>query len=679
MKKLFAIAALAALSVAAAEFPFAPDKFTFLNIAPFSPGNEAQLAEEMIEYRERTGNDVVLYSLTLNPEGFPAMKKAEFLVDSYRKLKAGLAGSGVKLGVLIQATLGHWPRTDKHEEPWMRSITLEGKTKRFCPLDPGCRKYLEDVATLLAKEKPCFILWDDDVHASGSFGVECFCERHVAAFNAENGTAYTAETLREAVKNCKPGDKICRAFEKLQRDFVASAIAPMRAAIDRIDPTIGGGACMPYREQRFMGRTSALVAAKDQPRVVRIDNSIYCQRAMTGVADKFVLWTQAMCDYWKEIPYLLDESDTWPHNRWSMSAVQLDFKLKCGIFSGLKGSKLWFVNAHKGAFPVSRAYTDILAENREVYSALVAAVNGTELTGLWLPAIGGRQPWHPSWLREKFFAAGSWAAGMAGEFGVPFVCRRERKGGEICLLSGKETVEALTDDELKAIFAGKTLVDGAAAIALTARGLSSLTGVKAEAGDGKTPMYNSERSADGKYAYAFSRHLETPRLAPVADGAEILTELMYAPFGGSPDKEVAAPGSVYAKNALGGETVTTAFYANGFSWDAPWSEGRRDWFLRKLVRLGWNGYAVFNDQDVLALERRAADGSTLFAVFNQNFDPMKTIELRVPDGAAKAVQALGPDGRWHDVRVTPAARDGFKLLSLDLQLPCCGTAVLQLR
>ena len=172
---------------------FAPDRFTVLNIAPFSPGSEDQLAKEMVEYRDRTGGDVVLYSLTLHPEGFPAMRKAEYLVESYRKLRRALEGSGIRLGVLVQSILGHWPRVDKDEESWTRSITLEGKQKRFCPIDPGCRAYIHDVARMLAQEKPCFILLDDDVHASGTFGVECFCERHVEMFNK----AGTREKRRE--------------------------------------------------------------------------------------------------------------------------------------------------------------------------------------------------------------------------------------------------------------------------------------------------------------------------------------------------------------------------------------------------------------------------------------------------------------------------------------------------
>ena len=85
-------------------------KFRFFNIAPFSPGNEALLAQDMIEYQQRTGNDVVLYSLSFHPEGFPARRKSMALVDSYRKLKAELEGSPVRLGVLLQSVLGHWIR-----------------------------------------------------------------------------------------------------------------------------------------------------------------------------------------------------------------------------------------------------------------------------------------------------------------------------------------------------------------------------------------------------------------------------------------------------------------------------------------------------------------------------------------------------------------------------------------
>ncbi|MBR2838108.1 MAG: glycoside hydrolase family 16 protein [Kiritimatiellae bacterium] len=653
------------------ESLFSSDRFTVLNIAPFSPGSEGQLAKEMVEYRDRTGGDVVLYSLTLNPEGFPAMRKAECLVDSYRKFRRALEGSGIKLGVLVQAVLGHWPRVDKDEEPWARSVTLEGKTKRFCPADPGCRRYIHDVARMLAQEKPCFIMLDDDVHASGTFGVECFCERHVAMFNGENGTSHTAESLRAAVKGCKPGDAVCTAFQKMQRAFVDDLVDAFRAAVDEVDPSIPSAACMPYREHRFAGFTAMRAAARGQEPVLRIDNALYGKRSLVGFAGN-IAYTMAICDWWRSrgVQHLLDESDTWPHNRWSMSASLLAMKLQAAAFCGLHGSKLWYCNAHKGAFPVSRAYTDALAAQRGVCNAIAAAVRGSRLSGVVVPTTGGRVPWHPSMQYEPFVGDGNWGEGMAGGFGVPFCCRHDFSGDEIYAIGGADTVDKLDDKDLNEIFRRRVLVDGAAAIALTRRGLHHLAGVKAEC---TRPRYNSERDLARGVSYAFSRKDETPLLSPVSPGAEVLTHLCYSAFDGAPDVDVVSPGMVLATNALGGRVVTTAFFAKGYPWQPSLTDARKAWFLMALSKLGWDGWAVLNDQDALALERRCADGSTLLAVFNTNFDEMETVRLRAPY-APKAVEVLAPDGAWR--RVEARATSGE--MTLPVRLPCSHASILRM-
>ena len=648
---------------------FAEDRFTVINIAPFSPGSEGQLAKEMVEYRDRTGGDIVLYSLTLHPEGFPAIKKAEYLVDSYRKLRRALDGSGIRLGVLMQSTLGHWPRVDKDEEPWMRSITLEGKTKRFCPADPGCRKYLQDVARMLALEKPCFILLDDDVHASGFFGVECFCERHVAQFNRENGTSHTAESLRVAVNGCKPGDAVCVAFQKMQRAFVDDLADAIRASVDEIDPTIPAGACTAYRERRFAGSVARRVAAKGQEPVLRIDNALYGQRTLVNFAGKLA-HTMAMCDLWRDIPYLLDESDTFPHNRWSMSASLLAMKLQAAAFCGLHGSKLWYCNAHRGSFPISRAYTDALAAQRGTCSAIVAATRGSELSGIIVPVIGGRTPWHPSMEGEPFVGAGNWGVCMAGGFGVPFCCRIDLTADGIYTLGGVDTVATLDDGELRDIFRHRVLVDGAAAVALTKRGLHDLMGVKAEC---TKPRYNRERDLSRDIAYDFSRNDETPLLTPLMPGAEVVTHLCYSAFQGAPDFDVVAPGMIVATNALGGRVVTTAFQAKGNGFQPALTGMRKEWFMMALTKLGWNDWAVLNDQDVVALERRFSDGTTFLAVFNTNFDELETVRLRAPC-APKRVEVLESDGTWRQVEANVVSGE----MTLPVRLPCAHACIMRL-
>ena len=114
-------------------------KFKFYNIVPCNPGRENLQAQDVIELEARTGINVALYSLTLHPEGYPARKKADYLIESHRKFSHALQGSKVKPGVLIQSILGHWPRVDKDEEKWTRTIDLQGRSVRFCPLDPDYR------------------------------------------------------------------------------------------------------------------------------------------------------------------------------------------------------------------------------------------------------------------------------------------------------------------------------------------------------------------------------------------------------------------------------------------------------------------------------------------------------------------------------------------------------------
>ena len=185
--------------------------FNFFNIIPYSPGREKELAADVVDYFEQTGNDTVLYCLSLHPEGFPAMKKAQQMIGSYRILKQELAGTGVKLGVLIQSILGHWPRVDKNEEPWTRSVNIDGAPVRYCPLDENFRKYIFEVTALLAAENPVFMMGDDDIRGF-SPKAECFCELHTAEFNRRTGKNFTSEEYRKAIQEGVPGDENVTVF-----------------------------------------------------------------------------------------------------------------------------------------------------------------------------------------------------------------------------------------------------------------------------------------------------------------------------------------------------------------------------------------------------------------------------------------------------------------------------------
>ena len=55
----------------------------------------------------------------------------------------------------------------------------------------------------------------------------------------------------------------------------------------------------------------------------------------------------------------------------------------------------------------------------------------------------------------------------------------------------------------------------------------------------------------------------------------------------------------------------------------------------------------------VALERRTADGKTLLAVFNTNFDEMETVRLKAPY-VPREVKVLGLDGVWRSMEANAA-------------------------
>ena len=654
-------------------FPEDKTPFKFYNIAPFSPGAEELLAQEMIEYQQRTGNDTVLYSLTLHPEGYPASRKVEIALESYRKLKKALEGSQVKLGILFQAILGHWPRTDKDEEQWTRSVDVNGKPMRFCSFDPDFRKYIFDTVVAFAKEKPVLIMGDDDIRSFSPYP-ECFCPLHTAEYNRRMGTNYTSDEFRQAVKDSKPGDEVAESFLQLQRDTVNGVAALMRQALDSVDPSIPAASCMPGWELRFNHQTAKAFAGPNHSPIMRIANGNYCEGAQKQQVPWVMLRTQAITAFHKnEIPRILDESDTCPHNLYSRSATSMNTKLCFAIMSGVRGSKIWYVNAHKGDFPIHRNYTDIMAEYQGFYQELARTVQDSEYTaGAIQPCFSTFPNWHASHNWDEFtMEADTWAEKQCAAYGIPYHASYDLNEDGIYMLGGVNCVSRFSDDELKQLLSRKLLVDGNAAVELTKRGFAEYLGVTAV--EEPDLLFNRERhvSCDKKYFPG----KPVPRLTILDPAVEVMTEFCYSPSAVSPIVESVAPATVFYKNKLGGHVCTAAFHTQ-LSFLAFHCESRKDWLLEILDKL--NGakipFAVKNEQNFAAMERKLSDGSTLFAAYNLNYDPVKNLAIRCGTEPA-SIKVLSPSGTWDDVKFT---WDG-DAATLDLAVPSTQFAVLKIK
>ena len=636
---------LCAGSAAAADF-------VIYNIVPFSPGREAQSAADCREYMARTGGDLVLYSMTLHPEGRPAMEKVERYVASYRALKRELEGSKLRLGILVQAIVGHWPRVDKDIEPWTRTVNIKGEAVRFCPDDPGFAKYIDDTFRLLAQERPAFILTDDDVRAY-SHDAECFCARHVAEFNRRRGTKYTERELREKVSAARQDDPDYVEFLSMQRDMMNRLAARFRDAIDSVDPTIPAGICVAGEETTLVPPMCRAIAAKGQRPVMRVSTGCYFERYGTRLQNN-VSRLAGFAEYYRDSGIdILDETDTCPHNLWSKSSLSFFTHMEVAAFLGYKGAKAWYVNGHKGRRPVTRAYTDVLAENRGLLDAIAReAGSPPRMEGVAVPCFSRFPKWHlASCHDEMFIEPGTLAEEAFIPFGIPFRAEKDFSRDGVYVVSLKSEVDRFTDEELDAVFSHKVLVAGEAAVALSQRGRQDLIGLSAETKDFR---FNRERDAATGDMLAVTPSDRMPFFSKLAPGAEALSSLGFTPYSGSPVFDVAAPGAVLWRNARGGTVVTCAYHTKMYSLH-KYSEARKAYFIRLLDRLagGAMRFVCGNDQDVLVFARGMKDGGSAVLAVNLNSEPIRALRLRAP--AAGGVNVLSRDGTWRPAKFV---RDG---------------------
>lgn len=671
MKTLaFAVACFAASVSVAADF-------SVFNIVPCLPGEEAKLAAEMAEYHQRTGFDTVLYMLACAPEGKPAMAKIDGHVESYRKFATACkaADPELKVGILIQSILGHFvgDAVVKDREDWQRSIDNTGKPYRWCARDPDFRAYVKAFTKRLAAEKPCWIMTDDDVR---NIRGDCFCPLHAEELNRRTGFRRGAEEWRKAILASKPGEPDYEAYFKLQRETLEGINALVREAIDEVDPTIPGSVCMGGEEYRFVGNHARAIAAKGQKPLLRVANSVYLEHQRGAYPElEAVTRTQAyVALYEDEDVTMIDEADTWPQNLWSKSAISYHSHMVKGLFCGLSGAKVWYVNAHRWGSEIPRGYTDAMAAHKGYYTALATALEGTRPHGVVTPAINKSAEWNaarPVVIGDNFPRADkTWAEKVFGHMGVPMTASTHFERDGVWELAGAAMVNRLTDDELKAILSHRVIVDGKAAVALTTRGFADLIGATAST---ESPAVNFERYADTRLsAGRLVKNDGAPTYA-LKPGARAFTELCFK----SPTGEATpvAPGTVIFRNALGGTVALTAYGYYGIFYNL-YSIERKRWLERTLAELNGGSFdcIVRNEQEVLALARTSADGKTVYVgAFNHGYDPLDGVELTVAS-APRRVETLANDGMWKSVPV--AFSDGT--IRVPCTVPCQGEVVIRI-
>ena len=158
---------------------------------------------------------------------------------------------GIEAAIWVGETVGHGGLThdeadEKGKIPSTPLVNFDGeiRPKTNCPLDEGFVERLENLFSQLARTGVKLILIDDDFRLSqhGKESFCCLCDLHVGQISRLCGEPMTREDLKARIFCGKP-NKYRDAYLKASGDSLKALAKRLRAAVDRVDPSIGLALC----------------------------------------------------------------------------------------------------------------------------------------------------------------------------------------------------------------------------------------------------------------------------------------------------------------------------------------------------------------------------------------------------------------------------------------------------
>ncbi len=648
------------MSLLLAAFAFAIPLFAdlpaprFVNVLPsFAEAPDFALSEIRRQRRD-VGIREFMPSLSFHPQRSPAKTLIPELCGRFRKLKEDLRNDDIVLGVLMQSILGHgWngkvPLTD---ETWMHVWKLQKDVEdpRYCLLDPGFRAYALDCVAAIARERPAFILLDDD------FGIrsgECFCDRHVALFNEALGVSWTRADYRKLYEGeAKDDPRVLKVNAILQKTMTDMS-KEIRATIDRVDPAMRCGLCACWPGWWQLDEIVHALAGPNTRPFMRLNGACYGNAPAADLVHQF-RGMRRVAEQLSGDVELWDEADTFPQNYWSESAAMFHAHLTQAMLMGLDGAKLWTSEFRRPVHTGSQArYEAYLRDYAGFYAALRAILaNGVRWQGAGAPVfkprpvLGG----HAFRTAEGVYVD-DWSCPLEATYGTPLRYDAVRTGGMFTLR--REDVRAMTDADLEKVLSGQAIVGGKAARLLCERGFGDLLGVRADAGDDAF-HFQFETPADGSWLMGCSWCDGMTRLTTVGKGAET-THWFCQGTRVKPERKF--PAATCFKNDKGGTVITL-----GWDFDLPfhylYQPLRRLEFVSHLDRL--NGkpveFAAETGDATLVRHGLMADGTELVTLNALTYEVQSAVKLRLVR-TPKVVEKLSPTGAWTPVSWSRVSAD----------------------
>lgn len=628
----------------------------FLNIAPMMPGHEEELAADIAAMAEAGSITHNAFSCTIVPEGDPVIDKAALLGERFVKHRDALRKiSKVPCGILIQATIGHgW--TPNSPASGQKLILWNGfEPYIFCPLDPGFRTYIREQVGKLASLKPDFFMLDDDFRMLTGRG-GCHCPLHLAGFNQLTGQDYTAESLRDAIRNDR---KIAEAYDAWMQQTMTEVAQIIRDAIDSVIPGHPCAFCMCSEDIRHAPETGRILQG-NAPLRIRIENGYYLQECVRTLPGQ-MLRSARQALYLPEGTEILDEPDTCPQNRYSTSASMLHNHLTRAMIAGYFGAKIWITRMSSFEPGSGKTYRNILKKYNGFYRALCDLQLKED--GILVP-LPAEPPFNYPLEENRKYLTGNWFT-LTSVLGFPFHLNKTTwRRSSAAALAGDDC-DVLSDQEIKKLLELDLILDGSAALKLCRRGFGPELGIEAEEwGDLPAPTFEADEENTFQIPLAIRNEPVRLKISSGIRG-EIQTWIHHKNAIVLPASEIIAPGSLRVTRPDGHALLVMAvsLARHGFASFAYLSETRKALFAEQFKE--YMSVYCKGDAEVLVQSGRDAEDNRIAILHALSPDGLEQpcLVFREP---VNGIEHLQPDGSWKEMHFE---KDGDAIrLDLDVKM-----------
>ena len=614
--------------------------------------------------REYGVNQVILCGcpgLVVRLEGWtPSLERFERFGDIIAQVKRGVADTGLKVGWWHTPTLSY-----AKGGPFQHMVGGDGQEAihSCCPLDA---RYVADMAkriyAVVSRGRPNIVMFEDDCHYGWQRNVKkftCYCPLHLSAVGAKLGRAVAREELVAACEKPSAANRGMRdAFAAVMRESMAAMGAEFRRTVDAVAPETRMGPSSVSnlsRDALSLVDFARAVAGKGFRPFIRLAGSQYTSQASFHE----LIGHCGLCGWeYANLPAdieRLQEIDTYPHNRFFDPDCFVNAYMFLGAANGAESICLYGTQYLDDPLEQT-SYFDELKSARAKLAAYRESLLGKRRIGIEAVHVVGSGDLRRYQTDRCAFGAMM----MLSRFGFPF---QQRNGAsDLKFLAGVEAT-MFSDDEIRAMLTnGGVLLDGEAAVDLSARGFDELMGLHAQKTDllpanreiirpsAGSSRIKGRRVYNFAFAVAGSEASSFVALSDLRPGAESLVDFVR------PGDKVISPSLVRFTSSSGARVaVMGAPIANNVS-SSIFAPRKKEVFRKVFEWLGRRPLdASVADEPNVLLHLHEGGGETVMTVMNLRPDIIDGLDVFLgPSLAGRTFEELGDDGGWRATAFAPS-------------------------